>query len=52
MKDFLTGGLVYVPAWIIGRKFSEYFDPFIVGWMVSATAVIIRIYWFDELKRS
>ena len=46
MKDFLESGLVYIPAWILGRWLChfEWSDPFIVGWIVASGAVCIR--WF------
>ena len=44
MDDFLKAGLVYVPAWVIGRMLChfEWTDPFIVGWIVASVAVCVR----------
>lgn len=46
MNDFLKSGLVYIPAWIIGRficrEWPDYIDPYIVGWIVASFAVLFR----------
>lgn len=47
MNDFLRSGLVYVPAWVLGRcicrEFTDYVDPFIVAWILGCTAVLFRL---------
>lgn len=52
MRDLLESGLVYIPAWGIGKWIChfDWSDPFLVGWMVAATAVCLR--WAIEKRRA
>lgn len=50
MKDWMLAGLVYVSAWVVGRMLVDQTggDPFVIGWLVGCTAVILRckVPWF------
>lgn len=42
MADWLIAGLIYVPAFLLGRWLSEYIDPFAAGWIAASVAVLLR----------